>query len=499
MRSVRPHELSRRRFLLASSAAVVAPALFPAVLRAQTADDGGKPISERAWRELDQRLTDRVLRPGDPDFAATASPQNLRYAKVLPAGIARCRNSNDVAQAILWCRDNQVPLVARSGGHSYAGFSTTRGLMIDVGPMNTTKFSPSEGTVTVGGGARNGDLFKALRPTGMTITHGRCPGVGAAGFLLGGGIGFNMREHGIGCDQLIATDLVTADGKLQTVSAKDDLFWACCGGGGGNFGINTSFTLRTFATARLTVFKMLWTAKPQRVFAELMAALDTAPNTLGARISLGARSPRQRGEGRDVTVSLLGQLKGTPRDLADMLPPAPRPERAEILEASYWEGQDFLSEPGPPRYYRERSTFLSGALDPRGLDTALDKLGQWPGTSVGADLRFFQTGGKINEPRADATAYVHRNNKWVMLVGLNWKAHDPPSMVERNHAWQDDFYEAMLPYSTGGAYQNFADSSLKNWDRAYYGANLEKLRAVKAKVDRNKVFWFPQAIPPAEA
>src|SRR5262249_2896512 len=142
-------------------------------------DDGGKPISERAWRELASRLSDRLLRPGDPDFADTALPQNLRYAEVLPAGIARCRDSNDVVQAILWCREHDVPLVTRSGGHSYAGFSTTRGLMINVGPMNTAKFDPSTQTVRIGGGARNADLAKALRPTGMTITHGRCPSVGA--------------------------------------------------------------------------------------------------------------------------------------------------------------------------------------------------------------------------------------------------------------------------------------------------------------------------------
>jgi FAD/FMN-containing dehydrogenase len=500
MRSVRPHDLSRRRFLFASSAAVLgasmAPTLFPAVVLGQNVDERCNRTSERAWRELERRLSDRLLRPGYPDFAETALPQNLRYAKVLPAGIARCRNSNEVAQAILWCRENDVPLVPRSGGHSYAGFSTTCGLMIDVGPMNTAKFEPSDGTVRIGGGARNGDLYKALRPTGMTVTHGRCPSVGAAGFLLGGGIGFNMRGHGIGCDQLIETDIVTADGKLQTVTAKDDLFWACCGGGGGNFGINTSFTLRTFATTPVIVFRMVWTANPQNVFAALMRALDAAPSTLGARISLGAPSPRQRAEKRDVTVSLLGQLNGTQRDLADILAPVAPAQASEIFEKSYWDGQDFLAEPGPPESYQERSTFLSAPLDSRGLATAFDWLRRWPGTTVGADLRFFQTGGKINARAADASAYVHRDDRWLMLVGLNWEDHDPPDLLRQNHEWQDAFYAAMLPYSTRGAYQNFADPSLEDWARAYYGGNLDKLRRIKADVDPDRVFRFAQAIPP---
>ncbi|MBV8751997.1 MAG: FAD-binding oxidoreductase [Hyphomicrobiales bacterium] len=459
-------------------------------------DDAAKRISERAWRELARRLSGRLLRPGDPRFVDVARPHNLRYAKVLPAGIARCRSSNEVAQAILWCREHDVPLAARSGGHSYAGFSTTRGLMIDVGAMNATRFNAAEETITIDGGARNGDLYKALPATGMTITHGRCPTVGAAGFLLGGGIGFNMRALGVGCDQLVATDIVTADGNLQTVNAHDDLFWACCGGGGGNFGINTSFTVRTFPTAPVTVFRMAWNVNSEEVFAALMRALDAAPSGLGARVSLGA--PRQRDEKRDVPVRLLGQLKGSARELADILAPVPPGSSTEIFEKSYWDGQAFLEEPGPPEYFQERSTFLTGTLDSNALATAFDWLRRWPGTSVGADLRFFQTGGKINERAADATAYVHRNNRWLMLIGLGWEACDPPDLLRQNRAWQDGFYQAMLPYGTGGAYQNFADPSLNDWGHAYYGANFERLRRVKAAVDRKMLFQFAQAIPPAE-
>jgi FAD/FMN-containing dehydrogenase len=502
MKPVRPHELSRRRFLLASSAAVlgagVVPSLCPVVVLGRSLEDGGKRISERAWRELARRLSGQLLRPGDAGFATTARPQNLRYATVLPAGIARCRNTGDVAQAILWCREHDVPLATRSGGHSYAGFSTTRGLMIDVGPMNTALFAASTGTVTIGGGARNGDLYKALRPTNATITHGRCPSVGAAGFLLGGGIGFNMREAGLGCDQVVATEIVTADGRLRRLTGDDQLFWACCGGGGGNFGINTSFTLQTFPTAPVTVFRMTWRAEPEDVFAALMRTLDAAPTTLGARISLGASTPRQRADKRDVTVNLLGQLKGTARELADVLAPVPPAQASEIFEKSYWDGQDFLAEPGPPEYYQERSTFLREPLDSHALATAFDWLRRWPGTSVGADLRFFQTGGKINARAADASAYVHRDNRWLMLVGLNWEAHDPPDLLQRNHAWQDAFYAAMLPYTTGGAYQNFVDPSLEDWARAYYGGNLDKLRRIKADIDPDRVFRFTQAIPPTE-
>jgi FAD/FMN-containing dehydrogenase len=505
MGSLRPHGLDRRQFLSGASATMlgagIAPSLGPAIAFGQSVDGGGRPISERAWRELAQRLSGYVLRPWDVDFREVARPQNLRYASILPAGIARCQNSKDVAEAILWCREHDASLAARAGGHSYAGFSTTQGLMIDVTAMNAAQFDPSTGLMRIGGGARNGDIYKALRPTNMTITHGRCPSVGAAGFLLGGGIGFNMREGGVGCDQLTAAEIVTAKGEIWKLSASENpkLFWACRGGGGGNFGINTSFTLQTFPIARVTVFKIMWRAKPQDVSAALMRALDAAPDKLGARISLAAPKPSERANGLDVTVNLLGQLKGTARDLADILAPAYEvayPASAQIHEKTYWDGQQFLLEPGPPEHYQERSTFLAATLDSHALTIAFKWLRQWPGTSVGADLRFFQTGGKINALAPDATAYVHRDNRWLMLVGLNWDADDSAD-VQSNHEWQDAFYAEMLPFGTGGAYQNFVDPSLRDWAHAYYGGNLGELMRIKAEVDPGKVFRFAQAIAPA--
>jgi hypothetical protein len=165
-------------------------------------------------------------------------------------------------------------------------------------------------------------------------------------------------------------------------------------------------------------------------------------------------------------------------------------------ELAYWEGQDFLEEAGTPEHFQERSTFVTGVLDSRALEVAFTFLRSWPGTFAFGDLRFFQTGGEINSKRPDATAYVHRNNRWLMLVGLYWQADDPPERLARNHEWQNAFYAAMLPFSTHGAYQNFADPSLQDWAKAYYGSNLDKLRQVKAAVDPSQLFRFAQAIQP---
>jgi FAD/FMN-containing dehydrogenase len=155
----------------------------------------------------------------------------LRFAARLPAGIARCASPEDVRTCLHWARSNDVPLAIRSGGHSYAGFSTTSGLMIDVSLMNEVGGLDASGRVRLSGGARNANVYAALRPLGRAITHGRCKGVGVAGLVLGGGIGFSQRLRGLACDQLMETEIVIASGELLRCNAVEnaDLFWACRG------------------------------------------------------------------------------------------------------------------------------------------------------------------------------------------------------------------------------------------------------------------------------
>lgn len=218
--------LGRRRFLAGASALALAGCRFGSPPDGAYGAETFAPPGTAAWRHLANSLSGPLLRPHDFDFAKYAAPYNLRYAHVQPRGIAICATSKDVATAILWCRELEVPFVARSGGHSYAGYSTTRGLLIDLSAMRSVYFDPATGTVLIGGGTRNRDLYDALEQRNAAITHGRCPAVGAAGFLLGGGIGFNMRANGLACDQLAASEIVTADGKILVLGPTDnpDLF-----------------------------------------------------------------------------------------------------------------------------------------------------------------------------------------------------------------------------------------------------------------------------------
>lgn len=452
------------------------------------------------WGALARSLTGRLLRPGNTDYLAFALPNNLRYASVRPGGIAVCANAQDVGTSILWARENDVPLVARSGGHSYAGYSTTTGLMIDLAEMRSFAFDAATGIATLGGGARNADVFSYCRKHNVAITHGRCLSVGVTGLALGGGAGFNMRAHGLTCDQLVATEIVTADGKIHTLGSADydDLFWACRGAGGGNLGINTSTSFQTFEVGRITAYDLRWDRDQEKIFAALMSALEAAPSTLGCKVTASVTSA-EHGGAAQLEVQLLGQLYGSPAELHDILQPvyavAP-PTKVEFLEElAYWDAQDKLSEAGDPEYFQERSRFFNVPIDGDAVATIFSGLRRWPATVKAASFKVFETGGRINTVAPSATAFVHRTSRWLASTGVVWEASTTPDTLARNLAWQSDFYEAFVPLAKGGAFQNFIDPSLADWRNAYYGSNLARLEAIKHRVDPTHVFNFAEAIP----
>jgi hypothetical protein len=215
-------------------------------------------------------------------------------------------------------------------------------------------------------------------------------------------------------------------------------------------------------------------------------------------MSLGARSPADRAAGANVSISLIGQAKhADAKRLEALLADAyaeEKPQRAMIWsDAPYWSAQKLLEDDDGPTWFQERSTFAPKGNALEALDHIFGHLRTWPGTSGGADLRFFQTGGMMNRMPADATAFVHRDSEWIMVVGLGWDGTDSWDTVTRARLWQDRFYDALRAY-TVGAYQNFIDPSLTDWRTAYYGKNLARLEAIKRKIDPDRVFEFPQAI-----
>src|SRR4051794_23746032 len=199
-------------------------------------------VAASALEDLRARLHGTLMLPGDSGYAAASAPANGRYRTILPAAVARCADEADVVTCVKWCNENGVSPVGRGGGHSYAGYSTTTGLLIDIRRLNSVKVDRQNGTVQCGGAALNNDFFIALEDSEFFLPGGTCLGVGMGGLTLGGGIGYNAHWAGLTSDHLLASRIVTASGDVLDIdpSNNSDLYWACRGGGGGRFGIQKS-------------------------------------------------------------------------------------------------------------------------------------------------------------------------------------------------------------------------------------------------------------------
>lgn len=459
-------------------------------------------VSDRAWKHLDRVLDGRLLRPDDRGFKNVARPNNLVYDNRAPAGIARCRTAEDVAAAILWCRENELRFAVRAGGYNYAGHSTTHGLLIDLSGLDEVSIDAKSGRISVGAGVTNRELYKALSNTELSIIHGRVYGISVGGFTLGGGFGYDTRQYGVGSDRLVETDLVGADGEIRAARANlhQDLLWACQGGVGGNFGINTRFVLETFAVGDVTTFDITWSSKPEAVTAALIKALAVATRRMGSKMRLRPPSSEERRAGRDVHVNLTGQLHGPRSELLDILAPAfvvAPAAKQTIRTGPYWESQKLVTEERKPDHYRGRSRFVAESFGDEAIATAVRQARRFPGTGGQASLKLFQTGGAVNDTPAQETAFVHRSSQWLFMTTFTFKESDSRGRIAAATDWLDDTHAAMAPFCGDGVFQNVADPTLKDSARQYYGVNLARLRQIKAAVDPDEVFRFAQSIRPA--
>jgi FAD/FMN-containing dehydrogenase len=490
-----------RRALLSGVAATLAA---PWVLRGLHAEPA-RAISENAWERLNAKITGGVLRPPDPRFDALTKPENLRYWHPPaspddppdpdePFGVVRPHNAREVADAILWAQEVGCPMVPRSGGHSYAGCSTIPGLVIHSGAMRNVTYNANSSLLEVGGGALNGNIFAALEHSGRAIVHGRCKAVGISAFLMGGGIGLAMREHGVGCDQVESVDVVLADGSQIRASASNqykELFWAVRGGGGGNLGFATRWFLRTVAADNVIAFNASWwpNGNPQNIFKRLVRALEAAPEQMGAQMSISVTALNDPAPNK---INLIGQYRGTLAKFQAILGSALADAQEKvILELPYWTAQEFCDIEAVPNRYQETSLFVD-TLSDGFIDEAFRLARIFPGTVARSRLTFFLTGGRVNRIRPDQTAFVHRSSQWLVNPIVEW-----PSNYDGYDAdlkWQRNVQDTLGGIlGSSGSYQNFSDPGLLGRHApAYWGANLSRLSRIKAEFDPHSVFTPPR-------
>lgn len=451
--------------------------------------------SEADWQRLEKTVAGRVRRPGDAGFHESSTPFNTRYAATTPNGVVTAANHGDVRHAVEWARDTGVRLVARSGGHSYAGHSVNTGLVLDLSALNTVVADGSTGLVTAAGGARMADVYAAIQPHGMAFALGNGASVGIAGLTLGGGSSSTSRKLGLTADALVRTTLMTAGGEVLTCDAQEnpDLYWACRGGGGGNFGINLSFTFQATAVPDVSTCLLLWdAAHAPEVFAAVQEATRHAPDEFSLRLGVAAADG-------DPVVSAVGLHLGPASELRELLAPVlatTRPVREDIADRTFWEAKDYLLHETSAGAFAVRTNFAAEPLPPEAVAAVMSRLARRPGSGNpdGCGLALYTWGGAINRVAPADTAFVHRDARFLVSMDTSWTGEDGPDTVEANLHWLAGLQEEVAPYVGRGAYQNFIDPDLPDWRTAYYGANYPRLVEIKKRVDPDGFFTFGQAI-----
>jgi FAD/FMN-containing dehydrogenase len=473
----------------------------------------GSP-SPADWTALGHDLSGPLVRPGEAAYTVSKQLFDPRFDSLHPAGIAYCRNPHDVATCLAFVRKFGVPVAARCGGHSYAGWSSTSGLIVDVTRMAGVNVSGS--TATVGAGTRLIDFYNGLAAHGRAVPGGSCPTVGIAGLTLGGGVGVVSRAYGLTSDNVQSLQIVTADGQVRTCSSSQnsDLFWACRGGGGGNFGVVTSFTYRTHPAGEIVLFFLSWPwSQAARVISAWQSWAPHAPDALWSNLHLAA-APGGSVPSIQVGGTYLGSLSAAAAQLEQLYAAAGSQPSSPFMETTSWlhamlveagcasltVNQCHLAPQGELARASEyaKSDYFAKPLSSHGIGTLLSGVEsfQRAGGARGAagGIAFDALGGAVNRIAPGATAFVHRNALFQAQYTTTWPVGSAAAAVARQHAWQQSFWQSMRPYASGQAYQNYVDPALADWRQAYYGANYTRLTQVKAKYDPDRVFTFPQAV-----
>ncbi|WAS90983.1 terpene synthase family protein [Nannocystis punicea] len=463
------------------------------------------------WSALASKIRGVVVRPRDPAYEQGRLLVNQRFDDIRPQALVYPACVEDVAAIVRFARDRSVRLALRSGGHSYAGYSTGPGLVLDVGSLNTT--SVGGGRALFGAGVKGMQAHLALAAAGAGLPLGRCPTIGLAGVTLGGGLSAFTRAWGLACDHLRSVELVTADGRIRRVGPcseppDDDLFWALCGGGGGNFGVVTSFEFATEVTRdrHFARFILTWpatdTAAVIRGWTHWNADQDTPRALWSAFEQLSdAGAPSLPA----VTGTFIGTSDALQRALDRLVAAVDRHEAQRLItpcsyiqaasEAERWGGGAW----GARVAFAAKSHIVRRPMSPAAahdMAESLMQLHSLTGVGGASGLLIDGLGGAVGDRPADATAFPHRTAVGIVQYHSYWTALTDRAHVERRIQWLRTIHAVMQTHLGVGGYTNGMDPELRDWPAAYHGDNYSRLQRVKATVDPAQFFDFPQAITP---
>lgn len=439
-------------------------------------------------------LRGALLCPGDSGYDDARRIWNAMIDR-RPAFIVRCAGVADVMQAVQFARTHDLLVAVRGGGHNVAGNAVCDdGLMIDLSPMKSVHVDPAARTARAEGGATWGDFDHETQAFGLATTGGVISSTGVAGLTLGGGIGWLMGSYGLSCDNLLSVDLVTAEGKLVKASASEhpDLFWGVRGGGG-NFGVATSFEFRLHPVSQLLGGLAIHALEHAREVLQFYRDFTcTAPPELVCNAGLFT-SP----EGAPVVALMVG-YNGSPEAGERVLQPLRSfgsPLVVDINVRPYTVQQRMFDEgfpAGQQNYWK--SSFVQDFSDDA-IDTLIERFAAVPSPTSAMIIEHIS--GAVSQVGEDDTAFSHRQSPYNLLIVGIWP--DPKDNDAHRH-WVRETWDAMQPFAAGSVYVNYlgqtADEGADRIKEAYSAAKYERLLQLKKQYDPTNLFRLNQNINP---
>jgi FAD/FMN-containing dehydrogenase len=442
----------------------------------------------------------QVITKGDADYDTARRVYNGMIDR-RPRVVVRAVNAGDVMTAVSFARENRLDLSVRGGSHSVPGFGTNDdGVVIDLAKMRGVRVDPAAKTARAEGGCTWGDFFHATYPFGLATTGGIISTTGIGGLTLGGGIGHTSRGFGLSIDNLLSADVVTADGRFLVASEREnaDLFWALRGGGG-NYGVVTSFEYELHPVKDVFVGLVFYELSAAKAVLEFYRDyIQKAPEEMGAFFAFQIAPPlpfipeKRHGEPFCLIVACwagpldkgeqaLAPIRKAGPVAAELVTPMPFP----ALNSAF----DALLPPGLQHYWK--ATFAAEIND--GAIAAHVQHGpQVP--VVNSTMHIYPINGASNRVKADATAFAYRDARFANVIAGMWP--DPADNV-KNTKWVKDYYAALHPHSSPGGYVNFMAEDDQGRIRDNYKGNYDRLASLKKKYDPENLFHMNQNIKPA--
>ena len=458
-----------------------------------TTEDREQPdgVAASALDGLAADLRGRLVRPVDPDYDRTRAVFNGMIDR-RPLAIAVCAGPSDVARGITFAREHDLVLSVRGGGHSVAGNAVCEGgIMLDLSAMKATRVDPQNRTARTEPGVTLGELDHETQAWGLATPLGVVSVTGVAGLTLGGGLGWLNGAYGLACDNLLSADVVTADGRLLTASAEanEDLYWGIRGGGG-NFGVVTSLQYRLHPVSTVLAGGLTYPlADAPDVLRFYDGFVNAAPDELSTTASLAIADSGQPVV--TITVCYCGSVDGGEQVL--------RPLRTfgrpidDTIQPMPYKTLQAAGDPGFPfgKLHYWRSGFLRDLTD-EAIQTMIRFVERMPSPATGVGLQHMH--GVASRIHPSATAFAHRAVQWDFLVLSQWP---DPADTTPNIEWTQAFFAAMQPHLENAVYVNNLGDEGDNRVRAAYGANYERLAALKSKYDPTNVFRMNHNVQPA--